>query len=214
MRCPSRPVGAYSRCSVNSSGRSGPSSSRSASTSIQTACGYTSTVSRVPDWSRATAPVRLVGDRVMPGPSRLTRGREGIRLAPTAILAVGLRAQCDRASAGCERSRPPDERSDESSPRGRGPPHEALETTLVALGFQPRIQGRTDDRLAICLRNCPYRDVVRENQPVVCTLHRGITRGLLDVLHPAAELAEFVPRDPDEAGCLIELRGIRDGVAS
>ena len=91
---------------------------------------------------------------------------------------------------------------------------EALETTLVALGFQPRIQARTDDRLAICLRNCPYRDVVRENQPVVCTLHRGITRGLLDVLHPAAELAEFVPRDPDEAGCLIELRGIRDVVAS
>ena len=97
---------------------------------------------------------------------------------------------------------------------GEGATDEALETTLVALGFQPRIQGRTDDRLAICLRNCPYRDVVRENQPVVCTLHRGITRGLLDVLHPAAELAEFVPRDPDEAGCLIELRGIRDGVAS
>ncbi len=70
-------------------------------------------------------------------------------------------------------------------------------------------------RLAICLRNCPYRDAVRENQPVVCTLHRGITRGLLDVLKPDAELAEFVPRDPDEAGCLIELSGIGDrGVTS
>ena len=79
-----------------------------------------------------------------------------------------------------------------------------------ATQIQPRVQARNDDRLAICLRNCPYRDAVRENQPVVCTLHRGITRGLLDVLNPAAELAEFVPRDPDEAGCLIEVSGIGD----
>ena len=99
----------------------------------------------------------------------------------------------------------------ELAPRHGPTGEEALETTLVALGFQPRVQARTDDRLAICLRNCPYRDAVHENQPVVCTLHRGITRGLLDVLDPAAELTEFVPRDPDEAGCLIELRGIRDG---
>jgi hypothetical protein len=29
---------------------------------------------------------------------------------------------------------------------------------------------------------------------------------------PDAQLADFVPRDPDKAGCLIELSGIRDGV--
>jgi hypothetical protein len=29
--------------------------------------------------------------------------------------------------------------------------------------------------------------------------------GLLDVLDPSAKLAGFVPRDPDKAGCLIEL---------
>jgi hypothetical protein len=45
---------------------------------------------------------------------------------------------------------------------------------------------------------------VTENQPVVCTLHRGITRGLLDVLHPDAKLTDFVPGDPETAGCLIE----------
>jgi len=44
---------------------------------------------------------------------------------------------------------------------------------------------------------------VRENQEAVCTLHRGITRGLLDVLQPQAKLAGFVPRDPYAAGCLI-----------
>jgi predicted ArsR family transcriptional regulator len=85
---------------------------------------------------------------------------------------------------------------------------DALQSTLTALGFQPEVQLRKVDRLTIRLGNCPYRDAVRENQPVVCTLHRGITRGLLDVLDPRAKLAGFIPRDPDKAGCLIELSGI------
>jgi predicted ArsR family transcriptional regulator len=86
-----------------------------------------------------------------------------------------------------------------------------LEVTLATLGFQPRVALREGHRLTFCLANCPYSDVVRENQPVVCTLHRGITRGLLDVLEPHAKLAGFVPRDPDQAGCLIELSGVQAG---
>jgi predicted ArsR family transcriptional regulator len=84
---------------------------------------------------------------------------------------------------------------------------DAFQNTLVALGFQPRMQRDTADGVTLCLGNCPYRDAVRENQQVVCTLHRGITRGLLDVLDPAAKLADFVPRDPATAGCLIKLSG-------
>src|SRR6185312_7852135 len=83
---------------------------------------------------------------------------------------------------------------------------DALETTLTALGFQPTVKSRDHDRLTICLGNCPYRDAVHENQPAICALHRGITRGLLDVLEPEAKLAAFVPHDPDKAGCQIELR--------
>ena len=79
---------------------------------------------------------------------------------------------------------------------------------LTALGFQPTAKLREDDGVTFCLGNCPYREVVRENQPAVCALHKGITRGLLDVLAPEAKLAGFVPHDPDEAGCLIELRGL------
>jgi hypothetical protein len=48
---------------------------------------------------------------------------------------------------------------------------------------------------------------VRENQPAICGLHRGITRGLLDRVDPEATLADFVARDPFEAGCLIDVRG-------
>ena len=84
----------------------------------------------------------------------------------------------------------------------------ALETTLVALGFQPTVRAHHGDQLTLCLRNCPYSDAVHENQTAICALHKGITQGLLDVLHPGAKLAGFVPHDPDAAGCLIELLGL------
>jgi predicted ArsR family transcriptional regulator len=87
-----------------------------------------------------------------------------------------------------------------------GPAEEAMHATLVALGFQPAREPRRGG-LTYRLCNCPYRDAVRENQAVVCTLHRGMTRGLLDALAPKTELAGFAPRDPYDAGCLIELRG-------
>jgi predicted ArsR family transcriptional regulator len=89
----------------------------------------------------------------------------------------------------------------------------ALETSLTALGFQPTVPRREDDRVTVCLRNCPYRDAVHENQPAICALHKGITRGLLDVLEPQARLTAFVPHDPDQAGCLIEVRGLGERAA-
>jgi predicted ArsR family transcriptional regulator len=87
---------------------------------------------------------------------------------------------------------------------------EAFELVLARLGFQPVVKSSGADRLTVCLGNCPYRDAVRENRDV-CTLHRGITLGLLDRLGTEARLEEFVPHDPDEAGCLIELSGVGGG---
>ena len=86
-------------------------------------------------------------------------------------------------------------------------PDVAMRSTLSALGFQPEV-NTSEGKLMCTLGNCPYRDAVRQNQEVVCTLHRGITRGLLDVIDPKAKLESFVPRDPDDAGCLIEIRGL------
>lgn len=83
-------------------------------------------------------------------------------------------------------------------------PDRALRSALAALGFQPELQTRGSE-LCCTLGNCPYRDAVKENQEVVCTLHRGLTRGLLDTIAPDTELVSFVPRDPDTAGCTIEI---------
>ena len=78
---------------------------------------------------------------------------------------------------------------------------------LVALGFQPHGELVSEDRLTYHLGNCPYRDAVAERPQVVCGLHRGITRGLLDAIDPKTRLTGFVPHDPYTAGCLIHLRG-------
>jgi predicted ArsR family transcriptional regulator len=96
----------------------------------------------------------------------------------------------------------------ELAPHASGVSAEAeIHGVLVAMGFQPH--RRLDDRgtLTYCLANCPYRDAVRERQSVVCGLHRGITRGLLDSVDPKTKLSAFVPKDPDTAGCEITLRG-------
>lgn len=82
-----------------------------------------------------------------------------------------------------------------------------MHASLVSLGFQPKREAHASGALTYRLGNCPYRDAVRESQEVVCTLHRGMTRGLLESLAPETKLAGFVPRDPYEAGCLVELRG-------
>jgi len=67
---------------------------------------------------------------------------------------------------------------------------EAFETVLAALGFQPTARAGEAGEVTFCLGNCPYRDAVRENQEVVCTLHRGLTRGLLD--EPRARVATLL----------------------
>lgn len=93
---------------------------------------------------------------------------------------------------------------------------EQMHAALVALGFQPRRELGDGARMSYCLGNCPYRDVVRERPAIACTLHRGMTRGLLETLDPKTRLTGFVIKDPDAAGCRIELRGpmAREAAAS
>jgi predicted ArsR family transcriptional regulator len=97
----------------------------------------------------------------------------------------------------------------ELAPRDAVSVEAGLHDTLTALGFQPVLERGPGDRVSCRLRNCPYRESVKENQPVVCTLHRGVTQGVLDVLDPAARLVGFTPKDPDRAGCEIEVEGVQ-----
>lgn len=99
------------------------------------------------------------------------------------------------------------------SDRTGSPSEVAMGRTLTALGFAPQREPGELGRVVYRLGNCPYREAVRENQPVVCTLHRGLTRGVMDELAPSATLTKFVPEDPDRAGCLIEVEGFERAVS-
>lgn len=87
-------------------------------------------------------------------------------------------------------------------------PEQAIVDVLASLGFQPKVQDGAPGHLSCRLRNCPYRDSVRDNQAVVCILHRGVMRGLLERIAPEAKLTRFVPHDPDLAGCEVDIEGL------
>jgi predicted ArsR family transcriptional regulator len=95
----------------------------------------------------------------------------------------------------------------ELAPHTAGDPLERFRSALAALGFQPVIE-RDAHGFACRLGNCPYRDSARQSPEVVCTLHRGITAGLLAALDPKAKLTRFEPHDPTRAGCLVEVEGV------
>jgi len=103
----------------------------------------------------------------------------------------------------------------ELAPEGSAAPGaDAMGDVLAALGFQPTSSVDREGTLTYTLANCPYRDAAREDQRVVCALHRGITRGLLDEVSPRARLSGFVPKDPYEAGCLIQVTRSAGGAGS
>ena len=92
--------------------------------------------------------------------------------------------------------------------RGPSGAEETMGRILTGLGFAPQRERPTTGKVVFRLGSCPYREAVRENQAVVCALHRGLTRGLLDGLAPSARVTGFVPEDPERGGCLIEIGGL------
>lgn len=92
-------------------------------------------------------------------------------------------------------------------PGDAGTGEQGLFDVLTSLGFQPEREPVGKNRLTYRLRNCPYREAVHERQPLVCALHRGLTRGMLESIDSDSKLTGFEPKDPDSAGCLIRVRG-------
>ena len=84
---------------------------------------------------------------------------------------------------------------------------------LVEIGFVEReeVAMSGGDGFVCKLENCPYRESVKENQDVVCALHKGMTAGVLAQLLPETRLTRFEPHDPEEAGCVVGVTGSIDG---
>jgi predicted ArsR family transcriptional regulator len=141
-----------------------------------------------------------VDPEAQPGGDPPTAYADLARWLVRSLLSVGARTR-DVEAAGRDIGR------EVGAGTAPAPPEERFHSALAALGFQPERIPAEAGRLSYRLCNCPYRAVVRERQPMVCGLHRGVTRGLLDAIDPRTRLAEFEPRDPDVAGCLVHVRG-------
>lgn len=89
-----------------------------------------------------------------------------------------------------------------ATPVQPGTAEDSFLEVLDRLGFDP-VAEDAGDGFRCRLGRCPYREAARENREAVCTLHRGLTRGLLRQIDPELRLTEFEPHDPDLAGCLI-----------
>ncbi|UQU61525.1 helix-turn-helix domain-containing protein [Couchioplanes caeruleus] len=60
-------------------------------------------------------------------------------------------------------------------------------TTFADMGFDPTLEPGTEGRTRIGLHACPFRDIARRHPEVVCTMHRGLLRGLIEQ-HGAGEV--------------------------
>jgi predicted ArsR family transcriptional regulator len=128
----------------------------------------------------------------------------GVQPSAYADLANWLARAVDNGSiAQADIERTGFEIGQELAPEGVTDAAEAFSDLLSSLGFQPEFEFKADGSFCCTLMNCPYRESARGHQQVVCTLHRGITSGLLSKVDPGATLDDFQPRDPDQAGCLI-----------
>jgi len=90
-------------------------------------------------------------------------------------------------------------------------PVEDFKHVMSSLGFRPELAMSGGDGFVCRLENCPYRESVKENQDVVCALHKGMTAGVLAELLPQARMTRFEPHDPERAGCVVGVTGSIDG---
>lgn len=76
-----------------------------------------------------------------------------------------------------------------------------LHEHLAELGFEP---ATTEDGLGVRVQRCPLQDLARDQPEVVCGIHHGVVRGILDG-HPGPAVAgTFVPGGPDQV-CTLRL---------
>lgn len=79
-----------------------------------------------------------------------------------------------------------------------------IQREATELGFDPVRRGRAD-RPDLVLRHCPFADVAAEDPDSICSLHLGVAEGIAGRLG-GVEVLGMVVRDPQRAGCRLQLR--------
>jgi predicted ArsR family transcriptional regulator len=88
----------------------------------------------------------------------------------------------------------------------------ALLNLFTTMGFSPRettgVRASREGRLEVVLGNCPFAGAVKaDGGRLVCVLHRGLSRGLVEMT-PGGRLTAFEIHPPERAGCRIAAEGL------
>lgn len=68
-----------------------------------------------------------------------------------------------------------------------------LVAMLDEFGFAPEVDGHDPANPRLVLRRCPFLDVARDHQDVVCSIHLGLMRGALDELGVDVQARDLIP---------------------
>lgn len=80
-----------------------------------------------------------------------------------------------------------------------------LRDLLREFGFQPTLDTTDPHAPRLVLHRCPFLEVAREHQDVVCSVHLGLMRGALEALGVDVEVDDLIPwAEPD--ACVSHLR--------
>jgi predicted ArsR family transcriptional regulator len=81
-------------------------------------------------------------------------------------------------------------------------------TLLQEFGFEPERRDRDEGEVQLRLRRCPFHDVAMEQPDVVCSVHLGLLRGVLDELGADVEVRDLLPFvEPDLCVADLHVRG-------
>lgn len=64
---------------------------------------------------------------------------------------------------------------------------------LEEFGFAPKLDQTDHASPEIVLHRCPFLDVAREHQEVVCSIHLGLMRGAVAQLDASVEVRDLIP---------------------
>ena len=118
----------------------------------------------------------------------------------TRLLLVALRTGSSPRTAG-RRAGLAEAASE--APNG-GDAFDVLEADAARHGFAPRRVGR-GRQLELVLDVCPFADIAADDPTTVCSLHRGLTEGIIAGVG-GARVERFDANDPHRAGCRVGLR--------
>ena len=77
---------------------------------------------------------------------------------------------------------------------------------LQEFGFAPELDVQAPSQPQVFLHRCPFLEVAKEHQDIVCSIHLGLMRGALDELGAEVEATDLIPWvDPDRCVSRFEL---------